>query len=77
MIESGKTIRLTKQSAIANEKRNQLVLVCSCLSRMIDRQTSKLPSVPKTTEIDRIKIGQLKALISLEGTASVKLLRFV
>jgi hypothetical protein len=60
IIESGKTIRLTKQSAIANEKRNQLVLVCNCLSRAIATHTSKLPSVPNTAEIDKNNIGQFK-----------------
>jgi hypothetical protein len=58
MIESGKTTRLTRQSAIANEKRNQLVPVCNCLSSEIDAHTNKLPTVPNIANIDKINTGQ-------------------
>jgi hypothetical protein len=51
-------MRLTRQSAIAKEKRNQLVTVCNCLSREIDAQTKRLPSVPKIAKMDKNNTGQ-------------------
>jgi hypothetical protein len=58
IIESGKTTRLTRQSAIANEKRNQFVTVCNCLSSDIEAHTNKLPNVPNIANIDNVKTGQ-------------------
>jgi hypothetical protein len=74
IIESAKTIRLTKQSAIANEKRNQFVTVCNCLSSDIDTHTSKLPSVPKTANIHNVNIGQFKSFVSDESISFVNFL---
>jgi hypothetical protein len=36
--------------------------------------TSKLPSVPNTAEIDKIKIGQFKSFLSVKNKEFVKLL---
>lgn len=72
IIESGKTIRLTKRSAIANENKNQFVLVCNCLSSDIDTHTSKLPSVPNIADIDNINIGQFRSFVSDESNSFVK-----
>lgn len=58
-MESGRTITLTRQSAIANENKNQLVIVCKRLSSDIDAHTNTLPSVPKMANIESDKIGQL------------------
>lgn len=69
---NGKTIELTKQSAIAKENKNQFVTVCNCLSRIIEMQTSKLPKTPETTNIDKIKMGQFNSLLSNDENLSVR-----
>jgi hypothetical protein len=73
IIESGKTTRLTRQSAIANEKRNQLVTVCNCLSSDIDAQTNILPSVPNIANIDKDKTGQFNLVLLIEIISLVQL----
>ncbi len=73
IIESGKTTRLTRQSAIAKENRNQLVTVCNCLSSDIDAQTNKLPSVPNIAKIDRDKTGQFNLFVFIETISLVQL----
>ena len=65
IIDRGRTIKLTRQSAMANEKRNQLVTVCSCLSSEIEAQTSRLPKVPKTARIESSSTGQLSSCVQL------------
>jgi hypothetical protein len=72
IIENGRTIRLTRQSAIANENRNQFVTVCNCLSSVIDAHTNKLPSVPNIANIDKPNTGQFSSFAFVEVISFVQ-----